>query len=184
MRGRTPQYLRGTEIVTERLTLKAFQAADAATVFSAIDPTLARFMVWDPPSSNEAFSTTAQDWEARIAAGTDLPLTIRVTATGDFLGMATLQSIDTAAPRMGVWMREGAQGKGYGREAARAALDWIGTTLGVEAVHCPVVAGDIPSRRLAEALGGAKGETTVHRKATGVELRVMDFRIPVAAAKA
>ena len=77
MRGRTPQYLRGTEIVSERLTLKAFQAADAAAVFSAIDPTLARFMVWDPPSSKEAFSTTTQDWEARIAAGTDLPLTIR-----------------------------------------------------------------------------------------------------------
>ena len=47
VRGRTPQYLRGVEITSERLTLKAFQRSDADTVFGAIDRTLARFMVWD-----------------------------------------------------------------------------------------------------------------------------------------
>ena len=98
-------------------------------------------MVWDPPSSIEAFGATAADWEERVVAGSDLPLLIRVSATGAFMGMVTLQNLDTEAPRIGVWLREGAQGKGYGREAGQAVLTWLARTLAKETVHYPVVAG-------------------------------------------
>ena len=179
VRTRTPQYLRGTSIASDRLVLRAFQSGDVADIFAAIDRTMARFMVWDPPSSLAAFQSTAADWESRMLAGTDLPLVIRLKSDDTLLGMATMQNLDTAEPRIGVWMREGAHGKGFGREAGQVALQWAATTLGFAAVHYPVVAGDIPSRRLAEALGGIKGETNTHRKASGVELRVMDYRIPV-----
>jgi RimJ/RimL family protein N-acetyltransferase len=178
VRSRTPQYLRGINIASDRLVLRSFQVSDAGTVFAAIDPTFARFMVWDPPTSQAAFQATAADWEARILAGTDLPLLVRLKTDDAFLGMATVQNLETPEPRMGVWLREGAQGKGFGREAGQAVLQWAATTLGFVALHYPVVAGDTPSRRLAEALGGVKGETRIHRKASGVELRVMDFRIP------
>ena len=132
----TASDLRRTTIPSERLSLTSFEQADAGAVFAAIDRTLARFMVWDPPTSLEAFERTGADW-----------------------------------------LKEGAHGKGYGREAAHALLNWLRDAMRVEFVHYPVVAGDIPSKRLAEALGGKKGGSHAHRKAWGAELKVLEYRI-------
>ncbi len=169
--------LRRTAIASERLSLNAFAPADATLVFAAIDRTMARFMVWDPPTSLEAFERTGADWLARMEKGADLPLLIRLAATEEFLGMATLQNVDTAEPRLGIWLKEGSHGTGYGREAGHAVLGWLHDVLRVEFVHYPVVAGDIPSKRLAEALGGRKGGSHTQRKAGGIELKVLEYRI-------
>ena len=173
----TASDLRRTTIPSERLSLTSFEQADAGAVFAAIDRTLARFMVWDPPTSLEAFERTGADWLARMEKGSDLPLLIRAAATRELLGMATLQNLDTSEPRLGIWLKEGAHGKGYGREAAHALLNWLRDAMRVEFVHYPVVAGDIPSKRLAEALGGKKGGSHAHRKAWGAELKVLEYRI-------
>lgn len=174
--------LRRTAIASERLALNAFELADAGAVFAAIDRTLARFMVWEPPTSLAAFQSTGADWVARMERGTDLPLLIRLASSREFLGMATLQQMDTAEPSLGIWLREGAHGKGYGREAGLAILGWVGETRGAALLHYPVVAGDIPSKRLAEALGGQKGGSHSLRKASGIELKVLEYRIDTALA--
>jgi [ribosomal protein S5]-alanine N-acetyltransferase len=109
--------------------------------------------------------------------GTDLPLLIRLTASGEFLGMATLQNVDTVEPRLGIWLKEGAHGNGFGSEAGHAVLAWAARVRGAEFLRYPVVAGDIPSKRLAERLGGKKGDSRIHRKSTGVELKILDYRI-------
>ena len=172
-----PMDLRRTAIASERLSLNAYELADSAAVFAAIDRTLARFMVWEPPASREAFERTGAEWLSHMEKGTDLPLLIRLKASNEFLGMATLQGVDTAEPRLGIWLKEGAHGKGYGREAGHAVLAWARATLGAEVLCYPVVAGDIPSKRLAEALGGKKAGSHVHRKASGVEQKVLEYRI-------
>lgn len=169
--------LRRTAIASERLSLNAFALADAGAIFAAIDRTMARFLVWEPPASLEAFERTGADWLSRMEKGSDLPLLIRLAATQEFLGMATLQNMDTAEPGLGIWLKEGSHGKGYGREAGQAVLGWLHDVLRIESVQYPVVAGDIPSKRLAEALGGRKGGSHTQRKGGGAELKVLEYRI-------
>ena len=152
-----PTDLRATRLASGRLTLQSFAQADAPLVFAAIDRTLARFMVWDPPSSLPAFELTGADWLSRMEQGTDLPLVIRLAAGREFLGMATLQNVNTAEPRLGIWLKEGAHGKGFGREAGHAVLDWACRVREVEFLRYPVVAGDIPSKRLARGPRGREG---------------------------
>jgi RimJ/RimL family protein N-acetyltransferase len=130
----------------------------------------------------EAFQATGADWLARMEKGTDLPLLIRLASSREFLGMATLQYVDTAEPALGIWLKEGAHGKGYGREAGLAILAWVGKVRGAEVLQYPVVAGDIPSKRLAEALGGKKGGSHTLRKVSGTELKVLEYRIDTALA--
>jgi [ribosomal protein S5]-alanine N-acetyltransferase len=56
-----------------------------------------------------------------MAAGTDLALAA-LKSTGEFLSMAGLQRIDCAQSEIGIWIRESAQGMGYGREVVAATM--------------------------------------------------------------
>ena len=54
----------------------------------------------------------------------------------------------------GIWIKESAQGHGYGREAVAAVIKWASEKFRPSGFLYPVVDENTPSRRLAEALGG------------------------------
>jgi RimJ/RimL family protein N-acetyltransferase len=70
-------------------------------------------------------------------------------------------------------------GHGFGREAVAAVISFP-ARLGKQAVRYPVVEENLRSRHLAECLGGhVIGKRTL-RKASGVELPEVIYRIPAA----
>jgi RimJ/RimL family protein N-acetyltransferase len=87
-------------------------------------PTLTHFMAWDPSPSLAAFAEIWRGWLPKMAAGTDLALTIRLQSTGEFMGMAGLLCIGQPEPEIGIWIKEAAHGAGYGREAVAAVVAW------------------------------------------------------------
>lgn len=85
---------------------------------------------------------------------TDLSLVVRRADSGECLGVTGLDGIDLPCPEIGIWIKEAAHGQGYGREAVRAVAEWASGTLGKEGFIYPVAVQNIPSRRVAEILGG------------------------------
>jgi hypothetical protein len=47
-------------------------------------------MAWDPFPSLAAFAEIWRGWLPKMAAGTDLALSVRLQSTDDFMGMASL----------------------------------------------------------------------------------------------
>src|SRR5205807_3377603 len=88
-----------------------------------------------------------------------------------------LHGIGRGEPELGIWIKEAAHGRGYGREAIAALLRWAGAHLGVTGFVYPVAEGNGPSRRLAESLGGAIIAMRKLRKPTGVILDEVVYRI-------
>jgi RimJ/RimL family protein N-acetyltransferase len=113
-----------------------------------------------------------------MEAGTDLPLVVRLQATGEFLGVAGLHNLTSAEPEVGIWIKEQAHGCGYGREAVATAIAWASRELGVAGIIYPVVVENRASRRLAESLGGVLVGTRTMRKQSGAVFDQVVYRIP------
>jgi RimJ/RimL family protein N-acetyltransferase len=174
--------LTGTAFASARLSLRAFAAVDAPEIFAAASPAISRFMTWDPPSSLAAFAEIWPDWLRRMSVGSELHLVIRLASTGEFLGVAGLQAIGVSEPTVGLWIKEVAHRRGYGRESIAAIIDWSAAHVGAAAVTYPVVEQNLASRRLAESLRGVVMGTKELRKTSGAVFREVVYRIPAAAA--
>jgi|HubBroStandDraft_3_1064219.scaffolds.fasta_scaffold65331_1 RimJ/RimL family protein N-acetyltransferase len=168
-----------TLITSARLVLRAFKAADAAESFEEASATIARFMSWNPPASETEFETIWQRHLSQMKVGTELHLVIRLKSTNEFVGRAGLHPADGTMLETGVWIKESAQGHGYGREAVAAVIKWAGEKLRPSGFLYPVVDENIPSRRLAEALGGKIIGMRQRRKPGDKERKLLLYHIPV-----
>jgi RimJ/RimL family protein N-acetyltransferase len=85
--------------------------------------------------------------------------------------MASFEGADSVSPELGLWLKESAQGQGFGREVVAALVEWGHATLGKESFIYPVAVQNIASRRIAEKLHGeiignrtnAKYDSVVYR---------------------
>jgi RimJ/RimL family protein N-acetyltransferase len=110
-------------------------------------------MSWNPPASEEDFRAIWQPTLADMAAGRQLSLTLRLTDSREFIGSAGLHPADGALLETGLWIKETAQGRGYGREAVAAVVAWASRRFQPSGFLYPVVDENLPSCRLAESLG-------------------------------
>ncbi len=170
--------LSSVSLSSQRLLLKSFTSDDVREAFLAATPAIARFMPWEPAPSLEAFERIWRSWIPKMRAGTDVSLAVRHKASLEFLGAAGLHSTDAIEPEVGIWIKESQHGYGYGREAIATIVAFAASDLGKQAVVYPVVEQNVPSRRLAESLGGRIIGTRLLRKATGVEHPEVVYRIP------
>ena len=170
--------LSATALVSDRLSLTAFTPDDAPEAFAGASATVTRFMKWEPAPSPEAFADLWRNWIAGMKAGSELSLVLRLRATGEFLGVAGLHSIGSANVEIGIWLKESAQGLGYGREAIDAIVAWAGKHIAAEGFIYPVVEQNRASRRLVESLGGIVIGRRVLKKAGGDVFDQFVYRIP------
>jgi RimJ/RimL family protein N-acetyltransferase len=91
--------------------------------------------------------------------------------------MAGLHGIGGAEPEIGIWIKEAAHGAGYGREAVATTIAWACRWVGATAFTYPVAVENLPSRRLAESIGGKITGTGKLRKPSGVVLDQVVYRI-------
>jgi ribosomal-protein-serine acetyltransferase len=152
---------------TERLVLRRYRVADAATVSEAIEQSRPELEVWTP---NIAKRRTVAEVAVGLATlesawttSSKLVYGVYARPLGHFVGEIGLYVIDwhRQVAEIGLWLRTGAEGHDYGRQAyaaiSRLALDELGLKV-VEAHINPV---NERSCRLAERAGFHLAANTV-----------------------
>jgi RimJ/RimL family protein N-acetyltransferase len=167
-----------TLITSARLTLRAFTAADAAESFAEANARIAKFMSWNPPASECEFKAICQGHICKMKTGKELHLVIRLRSTKEFIGRAGLHPADATLLETGIWIKESAQGHGYGREAVAAVIKWAGEKFRPSGILYPVVDENTPSRRLVESLRGEIIGTRQRHKAGDKNRKLLLYRIP------
>ncbi|RWI90599.1 GNAT family N-acetyltransferase [Mesorhizobium sp.] len=162
-----------TEIKSERLSLKLFTPGDAEELYACITPSITRFMQWEPPRSSAAFGAVWRSWLEPNLDGSDLHFVVRRSQDGRCLGLVGLHAANTVSPELGIWLNEGAQGQGIGREAIAAVVAWASEKLAPDSFDYPVAEENIASRKIAERLGGS----VVGRRSNPKYIAVV-YRIP------
>jgi len=164
-------------ITSARLTLRSFTAADSVESFAEVNDRIARYMSWNPPSPEE-HEAIVQGHIASMKAGGDLGLVLRLSTTNEFIGRASLEPADGTLLETGIWIKEAAQGIGYGREAIAALTRWASETFHPSGFLWPVVDENTPSRKLAEALRGEIIGTHQRQKPGDVARALLLYRLP------
>jgi RimJ/RimL family protein N-acetyltransferase len=167
-------------IETERLLLRRWQPEDALALYEAVIESAERVGKWlpwvqyytEPAAATFFIQQSMNGW----ASGTELPIGIFDRATGDVLGGAGLHSTSLGAPirwdwgvfETGYWLRDGAEGKGYVREAVRAEMRLIFEQFKARklVIRCDI--RNEASRRVAESLGLAL-DVTARNDAIGTD---------------
>jgi RimJ/RimL family protein N-acetyltransferase len=151
-----PTDLRGLSLTSRRLRLRAFTPEDVPEIFRWVTPSLTRFLSFDPSPSLDEFARVWRDWLPEMAAGKQLFLVIRILPSGEFVGIAGLHHLGSETPEVGIWIKEPSQRRGYGGEALSAVTKWASPRPEIKAFSYPVATDNLPSRRLAEKLGGVQ----------------------------
>jgi len=82
-----------------------------------------------------------------------------------FRGCLGFHGTETPDPELGLWLRESAQGRGYGREAASAVIAWARANLGFDHLRYPVDKRNFLGSKTPEQHG-----VRVHREFRGTNL--------------
>ena len=169
-RASTPD-LRSLVIESTRVRLVTLSGAYAEEIYQNFTAEITRFMMPAPPSDiseTHAFISSAQQGLDR---GDDLHVVICRQGSGEFLGICGLhERRGPAELELGIWVKKAAHGNRYGLEAMRALRDWVEGHVDFERLIYPVDRRNIPSRKIAEALGGTIIEEKKVMSLSGTEL--------------
>ena len=138
---------------TERLTLRMPRLGDFAhrQAFCASDRAAWEGGPFSPPEAWRVFASEDGEW-LLIDFG---PVSVDEKAMGDYLGEVGIhQPAGHPEPELGWFVVEGADGKGYAAEAAKAVMVWAANSLGRDHVDNHIDPGNARSIALGLRLGG------------------------------
>jgi [ribosomal protein S5]-alanine N-acetyltransferase len=164
------------KIETERLVLVPISSTWAEEIFASFTPDVAKYMWPKPAQRLEETLAFIAGALAGLSAGSDLQL-VALTRQGSFLGCIGLHSLRHRDPELGLWIRESAQGKGYGLEAANAVIAWARLQLDFDHLRYPVDKRNLASRRIPERHGGVIVREFKSVNQAGFELDQVEYWI-------
>lgn len=164
-------------MTTKRLHLVPSTEEFAHVTFQEFTKEIAEHMTPKPYESVDEAKKALKDRLQRMKSGIDISLTIFDKDTGDFLGRASLLDANTETPEVGIWIKKSAHGKGYGKEAVDALIEWVNKNLDFTYLRYPVDRNNLSSMKLAGTLGGVVGEEYRNKNMTGKLLDTIEYWI-------
>jgi RimJ/RimL family protein N-acetyltransferase len=163
-----------TEIVTERLLIRAPRAGDGTTVNAAIVESFDELHRWLPWAVTVPSVEESELWVRRsaieFARRDELPVLLFARADGRLVGASGLHRIDWRVPRfeIGYWARTSCVGRGYVSEAARALTQLCFERFAAARVEIRMDSDNMRSRAIPERLGFTL-EGTLRRDSLGTD---------------
>lgn len=135
------------------LTLRPPEAVDVPWIHAACqDAEIARWTrVPQPYHASDAVAFVAGAGDA-IARGTDFPLLIELTDTGELLGAVGAHHVSSESAEVGYWIAAEARGRHVARRALNAVVEWADER-GIELLFASVLLGNEGSERVLAACG-------------------------------
>jgi RimJ/RimL family protein N-acetyltransferase len=113
----------------------------------------------------------------KIQKGENLHMVIVHKNTQEFLGGCGISNLTSTTPELGIWIKKAAHGNAYGREAVHGLKQWADTHLVYEYLIYPVDRKNIPSRKIAESLGGVITKAYKKKNMSGILLDEVEYHI-------
>ena len=164
------------ERTTERLILQPFRDVFLEAYFREFTEEITRYQYPDVFPSLEAANEVLSGFVQEMEQGNMLELVV-LAKNGEFLGSMEVFGIREKTPEIGLWLKSSAQGKGYGYEALREMMDYLGQTQKYEYIIYEADLRNTPSIRLAERFHYEKGENERITTDSGKELTMQIYRL-------
>lgn len=166
-----------TQIKTERLLLKPVSHEYKEEIFKNFTKKVALHMYPQPTGNIKYIEDFINKSVTEMEAGENLQLVILDSKTEEFLGCAGLHHIDKPDPELGIWLKETAQGKSYGKEVIGSLISWARNNLKFNHLRYPVSKANIASRKVAEHFGGKVAKEFTDKNKNGQEFESVEYWI-------
>ncbi len=164
-------------IITPRLKLVALSQEYAQDILENMTDEITTYMNPRAPRKIEDVLKYVYAQLPKIKFGEELPVVILYKETGEFLGAGGAHHLETDTPELGIWIKKSAHGNGYGREAVTGLKQWIDENILYTYIKYPVDRNNIPSRKIAESLGGTIADEYKKKNMSGHVLDEVEYRI-------
>ena len=178
-----------TCIKTERLWLVPAAQKFAKDIFREFTDEITRYMIPSPNENIDQAKYFVSLCEKANKMGSDFETAIILPSEassesadplehkGEFIGCAGAHNLGSTTPELGIWIKKDAQGHKYGREAIHALYNWVISNYSCQYVKYPVEMNNIPSRLIAESLGGIICDIKPVTAENGRQLTACDYHI-------
>ncbi|MFN2139024.1 MAG: GNAT family N-acetyltransferase [Candidatus Promineifilaceae bacterium] len=166
------------EITAERVRLLPISEDYAREIFKNFTPEVTYYMVPQPADCIDDTLAFINNARRGMEREENLQFVIVDKASGEFLGCCGLHGHGCpTTPELGIWLKEVAHGRRYGREAITAVKRWVDEHLRYSYLTYPVDRENIPSRKIPESLGGEIHEESLCPTRDGRFLDIVIYRI-------
>lgn len=166
------------EITAERMRLLPISEEYAREIFKNFTPEVTTYMVPQPAICIEDTLTFISNARQGMEREENLQFVIVGKESGEFLGCCGLHGHGCPmTPELGIWLKQAAHGRRYGREAITAVKQWADEHLRYSYLTYPVDRDNIPSRKIPESLGGEIYEESLCPTRDGRFLDIVIYRI-------
>ncbi len=163
---------------SERLMLSPLSRAFAEDIFKEFTADITRYMVPEPAGHINDICTFIDISRKKMMAGDQLVMAILEAETVQFSGVCAINGKEQGvAAELGIWLKKSAQGKRLGREAVTLLVQWAKDNLTLSHLVYPVDKNNIPSRKIAESLGGVVVSEGQRKSLSGNHLDELVYQI-------
>lgn len=170
--------LSSTIIETKRLLLKPINLEYAEDIFNEFNEEVTHFMYPKPPSKISETINYIKETQKKIQKGEDLTMCIILKETGEYIGNVGVHNLNSEKPELGIWIKKSAHGNKYCHEALHGAKKWADNNLHYKYIRYPAAKDNIPSRKIAESLGGSVKKEYLKEMLTGKTWDIVEYHIP------
>lgn len=169
--------LLSTIIESDRLKLIPVSEEFAQDIFKEFTDEVTTYMFPKTPQKIAETLEFVRLAREKMAKGAALNMSIFNKDSGEFLGGVGAHKLDTKTPILGIWIKKDAHGNKYGREAVTAIKNWVDQNVKYKYIVYPADKRNIPSRKIAESLGGVIEDEYKKPNQAGKILDEVEYRI-------
>ncbi|MCR4329929.1 MAG: GNAT family N-acetyltransferase [Candidatus Roizmanbacteria bacterium] len=164
-------------IESERLKLIPTTEKYAQEIFKEFSNDLTVFMYPKPAKKIDETLSYISLSRQTMEKGEQLQVVILNKLTNEFIGHGGISGLNTDTPELGIWIKKSAHGNKFGREAVKALKEWTDKNKLYTYIMYPVDKRNIPSRKIAESLGGVIEDEYKKENMSGNILDEVEYRI-------
>ena len=166
------------KIKGERILLSPVTTKYRNHIFNEFTIDITRFMFPASPSELSQVDSFIELSKEGMDNKTDLVLVITDIKNGEFLGVCGLHgSKIPQEPELGIWLKKSAHSKYLGREAIKYLVKWVKDNVVYNYLVYPADKENIPSRKIAESLGGKIFREAARENMSGNILNEVVYKI-------
>ncbi|MFD2177679.1 GNAT family N-acetyltransferase [Veronia pacifica] len=166
-------------VSSNRLTLQPIHERFANDILTEFTAEITRYMLPKPVEDLDQVMDFIDGAKKAMCDGIDLVYAVCHKGSREFLGVCTFNGQKSAtSPELGLWIKKSAHGNRYGREAMEILFHWAQNNIRFDYAIYPVSKVNIPSRQVAEALGGEVNDERVITSMSGCQLDEVIYHIP------
>lgn len=170
---------RDFELITDRLRLIIVSKRYREEIFKEFTDEVNVYMY--PMTAKSTADTDAYIDSAQKAAGTgkSIDCVILDKITGEFYGCGGVHRVDGKYPELGIWTKMSAHGRRIGREAMTFLAVYVANHFDVHGLMYPADYRNLPSRLIAESMGGILVKRYDAKQLNGGTLHLVEYFIDV-----